>query len=265
MKTNHGTRVGVKWIDCSLLRPSRLSISASRNAGVGCSKRYSQEEGSGCCIKTNLTWASLLSHSNSRTPFVCFLPCLLAIVLRLSNFFSHAMIGRRRRRWRVIKLRSRSVDRQHRFGLKRDSGGVGEAILMCWGSPLPPPPSSSRRPRPPNVSECRSPEVPLAGGGGGGGSVGVCATAAAADRLTMTIGVMSRRLLAAAAASVAAVGSAATGSRFRRRPPARALGASVCRTGAAFSDLQSRGKHEAAARSTEATDGRTVWWRREEG
>ena len=35
MKTNHGTRVGVKWIDCSLLRPSRLSISASRNAGVG--------------------------------------------------------------------------------------------------------------------------------------------------------------------------------------------------------------------------------------
>ena len=78
----------------------------------------------------------------------------------------------------------------------------------------------------------------------------------------MTMGAMSRRLLAA---SLAAVVSAATGSRFRRRPPARALGASVCRTGAAFSDLQSRGKHEAAARSTEATDGRTVWWRREEG
>lgn len=207
-----------------------------------------------------MTWASLLSHSNSRTPFVCFLPCLLAIVLRLSNFFSHAMIGRRRRRWRVIKLRSRSVDRQHRFGLKRDSG-VGEAILMCSGSPLPPPPSSSRRPRPPNVSECRSPEVPLAGGGGGGGSVGVGATGAAADRL-MTMDAMLRWSLAA---SLAAVVSAATGSRFRRRPPARALGASVCRTGAAFSDLQSRGKHEAAARSTEATDGRTVWWRREEG
>ena len=207
-----------------------------------------------------MTWASLLSHSNSRTPFVCFLPCLLAIVVQLSNFFSHAMIGRRRRRWRVIKLRSRSVDRQHRFGLKRDSG-VGEAILMCSGSPLPPPPSSSRRPRPPNVSECRSPEVPLAGGGGGGGSVGVGATGAAADRL-MTMDAMLRWSLAA---SLAAVVSAATGSRFRRRPPARALGASVCRTGAAFSDLQSRGKHEAAARSTEATDGRTVWWRREEG
>ena len=213
-----------------------------------------------------MTWASLLSHSNSRTPFVCFLPCLLAIVLRLSNFFSHAMIGRRRRRWRVIKLRSRSVDRQHRFGLKRDSG-VGEAILMCWGSPLPPPPSSSRRPRPPNVSECRSPEVPLAGGGGGGGSVGVGATGAAADRLMtkMKGAVAMSRWLLAADASVAAVVAAATGSRFRRRPPPRALGASVCRTGAAFSDLQSRGKHEAAARSTEATDGRTVWWRREEG
>ena len=241
-------------------------------AGVGCSRRDLEEEVSGCCIKTNLTRASFLSfyltaiHAPRLFPSSSFL-LSVSDCPNLFFFFSHAMIGRRR--GRVIKPRSLSVDRQHRFGLKRVQGGGGEAAIItrpckCPGSRLPPPPppspSSSRRPRPPTVSECRSLGAPLAGGDGSGGdSDGV---RAAADRMAgvTAVAVAKRRLsllllAAAAAVSDAAAVIAATESRFRRRRPPRALEASVCRTGAPFSDLQCRGKHQVAMRRTEDKNG----------
>lgn len=219
-------------------------------AGVGL-KRDSEEEVGGCCIKTNSGFLSFLSHSNSRTPFGCLLLSCYRSPIVQTSFFSHAMIGRRRRRWRVIKPFGRSIDRQHRFGLKRDNDGDG-VILIRPGSrprprPSPSPSSSSRRPRPTNVSECRSPEAPLADDDVGGDSNGVCA---AADRLTGLLLATRRRwtttvlllsVLFAGLLDAATAVIAATESRFRRRRrPQRALGASVvCRTTAAFSDLQS--------------------------
>ena len=67
-----------------------------------------------------------------------------------------------------------------------------------------------------------------------------------------------RSLLTVAASWVAAaaVVAAATESRFRRRRPQRALGASARRTGAAFSDLQCRGLYIKWQRS--AIDGASV-------
>ena len=141
-KTYHGTRGGCGLLIRNFNQAS--SLARSRPTGGRLARGLAEMRGRGWLFEERLGGRSkwLLYKNELDSGFFSFYltaihaPRLFpssSFLLSVSDcpnlfFFSHAMIGRRR--GRVIKPRSHSVDRQHRFGLKRVQGGGGEEAII---------------------------------------------------------------------------------------------------------------------------------------